>query len=414
MGSVDLSARFARGQAVLSGFLIAALKAILPSHKDPAPETNLPPGISVVIPSRDGIHLLKRLLPGVISDLEAMNSEIIVVDNGSTDGTAAELARHWPAIAVEISAPALAFAAAVNRGINLARYSHVCLLNNDMVTEPGFFAALLGAFDRVPHLFCATAQIFFPAGERRQETGLAVKPPRGADSTDPGFPLWCNEPIEGEDLSWVLYGSGGCSLYDTAKLRSLGGFDESYSPAYVEDLDIGYRAWLRRWPTVFAARAVVLHHHRATTSRFYTPRQLDLVLDVNYIRFLARAVANPSVFLKLWRENLRRPLSPSALRFTRSAWRCLRRPPPRPFPEETILQLGSGRIRIFPGRGIGVLVHQTSVTQPPPEEWLSQHRIVILATDAAAFRAALDQALKQWPDNPVRTTIPGACGSNSR
>ena len=75
---------------------------------------------------------------------------------------------------VEVSAAALSFARAVNRGIRLARYSHVCLLNNDMILEPGFFAPLVRAFDRVPDLFCATAQIRFPAGVRREETGKAV------------------------------------------------------------------------------------------------------------------------------------------------------------------------------------------------------------------------------------------------
>ncbi|MCX6621880.1 MAG: glycosyltransferase, partial [Acidobacteria bacterium] len=135
--------------------------------------------------------------------------------------------------------------------------------------------------------------------------------------------LWCNEPLPGEDLSWVLYGSGGCSLYDTRKLRCLGLFGEIYSPAYVEDLDIGYRAWQRRWPTVFAAGARVLHHHRATTSRFFSSEQLELVLEVNYLRFLARAVATPGVFLELWRENLRRQLDAPALGFATRAWRWL-------------------------------------------------------------------------------------------
>ena len=54
------------------------------------------------------------------------------------------------------------------------------------------------------------------------------------------FPVRCDLPVEGENLSYVLYGSGGCSLYDTAKLRALGGIDEVYEPAYVEDLDAAY------------------------------------------------------------------------------------------------------------------------------------------------------------------------------
>ena len=137
-----------------------------------------------------------------------------------------------------------------------------------MEIEPGFFAALRQAFTQVPDLFCATAQIFFPPGQRRQETGKA------AMASNPGptdFPLACLEPLPGEDLTWVLYGSGGCSLYDTVRLRALGGLDESYRPAYVEDLDLGYRAWLAGWPAstwpVRASYTTIAPPPRATSTK---------------------------------------------------------------------------------------------------------------------------------------------------
>jgi len=104
----------------------------------------------------------------------------------------------------------------------------------------------------------------------------------------------------------VLYGSGGCSLYDAARLHALGGVDQAYEPAYVEDLDLGYRAWQRGWPSVYVAGAVVEHRHRATTSRYYTEAQLERILEVNYLKFLVRAVANPKLFRKLWRQATRR------------------------------------------------------------------------------------------------------------
>ncbi|MCX6625256.1 MAG: glycosyltransferase, partial [Acidobacteria bacterium] len=129
--------------AGLSGLLIAGMKALLPSRRDPLPGPALPQGVSVVIPSRDGQQLLERLLPGLMAGLAGLEWEVIVVDNGSTDGTAELLGRRWPQITRELSDRPLGFAVAVNRGIRRARYSHVCLLNNDMVLEPGFFAALL-------------------------------------------------------------------------------------------------------------------------------------------------------------------------------------------------------------------------------------------------------------------------------
>ena len=81
----------------------------------PAVETEA--GISVVIPSRNGKSLLAAQLPGIVRELERFPSEIIVVDNGSDDGTADWLRTEWPQVRVEISPAPLSFARAVNRGI---------------------------------------------------------------------------------------------------------------------------------------------------------------------------------------------------------------------------------------------------------------------------------------------------------
>ncbi len=310
----------------------------------------LPAGISVVIPSRNGRDLLASCLPAIE---EA--TEIIVVDNGSSDGTADWLRERHAAVILETNTEPLSFASAVNRGIARARFSHVCLLNNDMVVEPGFLRGLRRAFDEVPHLFCATAQIFFPEGKRREETGKAVMPWPGQNGTS--FPLRCDQPAEGEDLSYVLYGSGGCSLYDTRRLRALGGFDTIYEPAYCEDLDLGVRGWQQAWPTVFAAHARVLHAHRSTTSRYYTEDQLERILETNYLRFLARTILEPRVFDYLWRYaidrlNLRNTAGSlpalAAMHEARNAPLWLRSA--NGVAESVFLPLTTGAVAVFPGR----------------------------------------------------------------
>jgi GT2 family glycosyltransferase/glycosyltransferase involved in cell wall biosynthesis len=261
-----------------------------------SPAAPKPPGISVVIPSRNGRELLDRCLPRIYDA-----DEIIVVDNGSTDGTVDALRAEFPSVIVEHSSEPLSFARAVNRGIRRARFSHVCLLNNDMLAEPEFLRSLRRTFDEVPDLFAATAQIFFPEGRRREETGKTIIPPRQSP-TD--FPIRCVEPLDGEDQTYVLYASGGCTLFDAAKLAELGAFDESFEPAYVEDLDLGVRAWQRGWPSVYCAGARVLHLHRATTARYFTPEQLQSFVERNLIRFLARSIADRATFQRLWRENV--------------------------------------------------------------------------------------------------------------
>jgi GT2 family glycosyltransferase/glycosyltransferase involved in cell wall biosynthesis len=310
----------------------------------------LPSGVSVVIPSRNGHDLLLRLLPHIEGA-----DEVLVIDNGSDDGTARALSERFPDVRVEAHAQPLSFARAVNRGIAMAQYSQVLLLNNDMLPHAGFLPALRASFDAVPDLFCATAQIFFPDGRRREETGKAVMP---STVSAHDFPVQCALPLDGEDGSYVLYGSGGCSLYDTAKLRALGGFNEIFEPAYVEDLDIGFRAWQRGWPTVFAAGAHVTHEHRATTSRYFTAEALERLTQRNYLRFLASAVADAGLFERLWRHAITRLNWKAAIEHHGPSLDALAEAPRmasfvKPLPaaaEERILALGSGDVAVFPGR----------------------------------------------------------------
>jgi len=321
----------------------------LAAGRAPAPRepVALPPGLSVVIPTRNGRALLERLWPTL--GLPA-GAEIILVDNGSSDGTAAA----FPEAKVMVSAEPLSFAAAVNRGIAAAQYSHVCLLNNDMVLEPGFFVALRAAFERVPDLFAATAQIFFPAGQRREETGKAMYDPEAVDHV----PLRCVEPLAGEELTWVLYGSGGCTLYDTAKLRALGGFNETMTPAYVEDLDVGYRGWLRGWPSVYVGAARVLHLHRTTTAKVYSAFTLACAVERNYLRFVLTGTGPH--FGALWEQALgqlnhqaakQEPVR-SAEVVLQEAWRMAltkRSQQATRVDEKEILALNQGTVAVFAG-----------------------------------------------------------------
>ncbi len=292
------------------------------------------PGISVIIPSRNGKELLARCLPLLLAERP---QQVIIVDNGSGDGTLDWLAAEHSSLEVVYSAEPLSFSAAINRGLTRVRYELVCLLNNDMEVEPGFLPALAAPFAHTPELFASTAQIFFPEGQRREETGKAVLP---ASRDAFQFPLRCDLPLPGEDGSPVLYGSGGCTLFSTLKLRQLGGLDEAFTPAYVEDFDLGVRAWQRGWATVFTAGARVLHRHRSTTSRYFTPDEIQLAVERNYLRSVAK-----NGLYGLWREaieRLNRQQNLPALRFAMTL-------EPTAGAEE--LAAGSGDIVRFPGRG---------------------------------------------------------------
>jgi GT2 family glycosyltransferase/glycosyltransferase involved in cell wall biosynthesis len=349
----DWPALFWYAAARASGFL--RLQA---GRASALPAVAAPPGISVVIPSRNGRELLAAQMEGIARDLAPVPSEIIVVDNGSQDGTAEWLRSwDWQHVLIEVSSEPLSFARAVNRGVARARYSHICLLNNDMRIEPGFFASLREAFHRVPDLFCASAQILFPTGVRREETGKTVMARQGPLD----FPIRCDQPFPSEDYTYVLYGSGGCSLYDASKLRALGGVDEAYQPAYVEDLDLGYRAWRRGWPSVYVSGAVVEHRHRATTSHYFTADELERTLEINYLKFLARSVGDGALFRRLWAQAIlrlrvlaRRPAARAALRAAPALALAgaVRQPSAAPGAESepSFLALTDGSVARFPGR----------------------------------------------------------------
>jgi O-antigen biosynthesis protein len=362
----------------------------------------LPHGVTTVIPSRDGRHLLEAQFPTLVAQHLGVPHEILVVDNGSDDGTAEWLANSYPEVRAIVSCEPLSFARAVNRGIAEARFSHVCLLNNDMLLEPGFYTALLDAFSQVPDLFCATAQIRFPEGVRREETGKAVMAQSGPDD----FPVRCDEPLPGEDGTWVLYGSGGCSLYDTDKLRALGNMDDAYEPAYVEDMDIGWRAWQQGWPSVYVARAVVEHRHRATTSRYYSEAELDRVLEINYLRFLVRAVDSGPLFRRLWREAMERyrrtgrgPSESEAEALIREGGRRTR----VRIPEAEFVALTDGSTAVFPGSGRDVLL----LTGGEVTAELLERYAAVVVLCAANLAIAEKLARRRWPKATLWTAASG-------
>ena len=346
--------------ANLAGMLVSLLKAILPRRARLSPSGKARPrGISVIIPSRNGKELLAQLLPEAVRQIGRIGGEIIVIDNGSEDDTAGFLAHTYPLVKVDYSRCPLSFSRAVNVGIGISRFSHLCLLNNDMLIEKGFFEALLTAFNKLPDLFCATAQIFFVAGARREETGKAIMPPISQRAPF-DFPLRCDAPLPGEDLSYVLYGSGGCSLFDAEKLAMLGGMDEIYDPVYIEDLDLGFRAWQQGWPSVFVAGAQTIHMHRTTTSKYYSQEYLDQLLELHYLRFLTRTITSPRVFSRLWRQAIRRlsvlsvsnviAAQAAALVKARQSPFWIRRPRLAELSDQHILALGSGMVSVIRGR----------------------------------------------------------------
>ncbi len=308
--------------------LTDAWTALRRRQPDPSPSPGSPPSgvgtsgptepwiarpVSVVIPTWNGRSLLEMSLPPLRAALatHAPGGEIIVVDNGSSDGTAAFLAQQFPDVRVLALDRNEGFAGATNRGARASRHPTLILLNNDMVVEPDFIAPLLEAFDEEPDVFGVSTQIDFIDKEKpRWETGkVHARWKHGA------ITLFHTDQWDDACLYPVFFAGGGASAYDREKFLALDGFDEGvFAPVYIEDVDLGYRAWKRGWPSLFQPRSRVHHKHRGTTRRLWSEHQIysffvknlsALVLkNVRDRRLLARALGGIVILpARVWSQS---------------------------------------------------------------------------------------------------------------
>jgi len=237
---------------------------------------------SLVIPNWNGRDLLERFVPSWIEAIaKHPGSEIIIVDNGSTDGSAEWLRLHHPSVRVLALEKNLGFGGGSNAGFRAAKNDIVVLLNSDMRVEPDFLAPLLKAFTGV-EVFAVSCQIFLgDKTKRREETGLTQ-----AWWQDGGLRVTHREDPAVDRLFPCFYGGGGSCAFDRQKFLSLGGFDELLAPFYLEDTDIGYLAWKRGWKVLYQPASVVHHEHRGTIGKSFTVNYIQSILQKNFLLFV--------------------------------------------------------------------------------------------------------------------------------
>jgi GT2 family glycosyltransferase len=193
--------------------------------------------------------------------------EIIVVDNGSSDGSAdmAEAEFHTRVIR---NTENRGFCAANNQGISAARGEFVALLNNDAEAEPGWLAALHGACTRSPEIGMAASKVLVWEDPKRiDKVGHLIYPDgqnkgRGSGALDTG-------QFDREEE--VLWPDGCAAMYRKAMLDRIGGFDEDFF-AYGDDAELGLRARIAGWKCLYTPRAVARHHRGSTLGKDSTRR----------------------------------------------------------------------------------------------------------------------------------------------
>lgn len=225
--------------------------------------------VTIIIPNYNG----KQLLENCIKTLEQQTCpdfKLLVIDNGSTDGSTAVTSDVLDMQMIALKENT-GFCGAVNLGFERTKTPYAILLNNDTETDPHFVKELLLGMKKSPHIFSAGAQmldfkrreIIDNAGDLYTLFGWAIARGKGKPSEDykkPGNVFSC---------------CGGASIYRMGLLRQIGFLDPAHF-AYLEDVDLGYRAQIMGYQNIYIPTAKVYHVGSATTGTRYNERKVAL------------------------------------------------------------------------------------------------------------------------------------------
>lgn len=247
--------------------------------------------ITVIIPNYNGIKFLQECLKSILrQDPGTPGYQVLVVDNGSTDGSL-ELARQFSQIQLIALPTNTGFCHAVNVGIRAAETPYVLLLNNDTRAGQGFVRALYEAIEARPDAFSISAKMLLwddpalldDAGDGYCALGWAYARGKGRPAAA------YNRPVQ------VFSACGGAAIYRKSVFGEIGYFDEAHF-AYLEDLDIGYRARIYGYRNYYEPAAEVTHYGSASSGSRYNEWKTGLAA-ANSVYVIAK---NMPLFQIVW------------------------------------------------------------------------------------------------------------------
>lgn len=222
-------------------------------------QTNIPQ-VSVIIVNWNGRYWLEQCLP-TLQNQTSNNFEIIIVDNGSTDGSDLWLQTEWTEVRL-ISLPQnIGFARANNIGIEASQSPYIATLNNDTLVAQDWLAQMLTAVTAPDIGMVACQMRQWQRPEQIDSAGIEL------DWAGIGWNRGLNQPVAHHQVSQEVFGPcAGAALYRRQMLDEIGYFDEDFF-AYYEDVDLAWRAQHAGWRCVYQPTAQVYHWHSATASQ---------------------------------------------------------------------------------------------------------------------------------------------------
>lgn len=235
--------------------------------------------IDIIIPSYNAERLLEKNLPVIIKNSPLVD-KIIIVDDGGTDNAPEYLKKGFPQIICLRHSNNLGFSKSVNEGVQYSKADYLVFLNNDVCPRPGYIESTLKYFEDSA-IFAVN---FNEEGSSWPETSWhtgKLQYVRGSDKTKPHYSAWP---------------SGGSCILKRAIWNQLGGFNEIYSPAYWEDIDIGWRAWKSGYKVVWGPDSQVVHNHESTFG-LKNQKYMNLIKQRNELLFTWLNITDRDLFL---------------------------------------------------------------------------------------------------------------------
>lgn len=219
---------------------------------------------TVVIPNYNGIKYIEDCLDSLFALKEQELFSVLVVDNGSTDGSMEIVRDRYPQVQLVALPENTGFDNAVNVGIEASHTPYVILLNNDTVVLADFVSALIAAIEQNDKIFAVSAlmlqwqdhDLIDDAGDQYCVLGWAYSRGKGKPASR------YNKPAR------IFAACGGASIYRRSILDQIGLFDVNHF-AYLEDIDICYRAAIYGYHCMYTPHSKVLHAGSATSGSRY-------------------------------------------------------------------------------------------------------------------------------------------------
>lgn len=232
--------------------------------------------VSVVIPNYNGEAYLKTCLEA-LSKQEGVDYEVIVVDNGSSDSDYSWIKSYHQTVLKRLDHN-YGFCKAVNIGIQMAQGEYVLLLNNDTIVEKDFIKKLVEAIQNRPKVFSVSSQMIKYQDKDRVDDA-------GDEYTIMG---WAYKSGDGDLIEqhnkakYVFSACAGAAIYRKKIFQEIGYLDENFF-AYVEDVDLGYRARIFGYENLYCPEAKVYHIGSATSGSKYNEFKVKLAAKNNLL-----------------------------------------------------------------------------------------------------------------------------------